>query len=119
MKGLAKAVIRLCICAGWSELLLVAHTTLLEILCHGSFHFHFCNLFSRTIKSVLSVWMDTYPEDFREPPGYPCLHYLENFAKQNIPESDLSIRVRHKIEKFKKEDLGKSGTVTTQKFEPR
>ena len=87
----------------------------MEFLSHAlPFYFHQCNLFSRTIKSVLSVWMDTYPEDFREPPGYPCLHYLENFAKQNIPESDLSIRVRHKIEKFKKEDLGKSGTVKTQ-----
>ena len=25
------------VCAGWSEPLLVAHTTLLEILCRGSF----------------------------------------------------------------------------------
>ena len=28
-KQLAKALIRLCVCAGWSEPLLVAHTTLL------------------------------------------------------------------------------------------
>ena len=33
---LAKAQIRLHICAGLSEPLLVAHTTLLEISCHGS-----------------------------------------------------------------------------------
>ena len=32
----AKALIRLRVCAGWSEALLVAHTTLLEILCRGS-----------------------------------------------------------------------------------
>ena len=37
-KWLAKALIRLRIWAGWSELLLVAHTTLLEISCHGSNH---------------------------------------------------------------------------------
>ena len=80
----------------------------MHYFCQNSLHYlHYFEL-------LLSVWMDTYPEDFREPPGYPCLHYLENFAKQNIPESDLSIRVRHKIEKFKKEDLGKSGTVKTQ-----
>ena len=30
------ALIRLRVCAGWSEPLLVAHTTLLEISCHGS-----------------------------------------------------------------------------------
>ena len=37
-KPLAKALIRLRICAGWSEPLLVAHITLLEITCHGSYH---------------------------------------------------------------------------------
>ena len=35
-KRLAKALISLRVCAGWSESLLVAHTTLLEISCHGS-----------------------------------------------------------------------------------
>ena len=33
---LAKALIRLRVCVGWSEALLVAHTTLLEISCSGS-----------------------------------------------------------------------------------
>ena len=33
----AKALIRLRVCAGWSEALLVAHTTLLEISCRSSF----------------------------------------------------------------------------------
>ena len=37
LKRLAKALIRLRICAGWSELLLVPHTTLLEISCPGSY----------------------------------------------------------------------------------
>ena len=36
LKRLAKALIRLRVCAGWSEASLVAHTTLLEIQCHGS-----------------------------------------------------------------------------------
>ena len=36
LKRLAKALIRLHVCAGWSEALLVAHTTLLEISCTGS-----------------------------------------------------------------------------------
>ena len=35
-KRLAKALIRLRVCAGWSEVLLVALTTLLEISCRGS-----------------------------------------------------------------------------------
>ena len=35
-KRVAKALIRLRVCAGWSEPLLVAHTILLEISCRGS-----------------------------------------------------------------------------------
>ena len=35
-KQLAKAMISLCVCAGWSEPLLVAHTTLLEISYYDS-----------------------------------------------------------------------------------
>ncbi|KAL3871362.1 hypothetical protein ACJMK2_039369 [Sinanodonta woodiana] len=61
----------------------------------------------RAIKSVISVWFDTYPEDFREPPDYPCLHTLEQFAKNYVPDSDLAIRAQHKIEKFQKELAGK------------
>ena len=38
-KRLAKALIRLCVCAGWSEPLAVAHSTLLEILLHGSYYY--------------------------------------------------------------------------------
>ena len=36
-KRQAKALIRLCVCAGWSKALLVAHTALLEISRTGSF----------------------------------------------------------------------------------
>ena len=35
-KRIANALIRLRICTGWSEALQIAHTTLLEIPCHGS-----------------------------------------------------------------------------------
>ena len=35
-KRIAKALIRLRVCVGWSESLMVAHTTLLEISCRGS-----------------------------------------------------------------------------------
>ena len=41
LKRLAKSQIRLGVCAGWSEHLLVAHTTLLEMSCRGSFFFFF------------------------------------------------------------------------------
>ncbi|KAJ8311804.1 hypothetical protein KUTeg_010641 [Tegillarca granosa] len=62
----------------------------------------------RTVKSVISVWLDTYPEDFREEPDYPCLHTLEQFSKLHIPDSDLMTRARHKIEKFRREAASRS-----------
>ena len=68
-------------------------------------------LIPRTIKSVLSVWLDTFPEDFRSPPDYPCLSRLEAFARDQVPDSDLGVRTRHKREKFRKEDLGNSGMI--------
>ena len=49
----AKALIRLRVCAGWSEPSLVAHSTLLEISCRGSFIFTmlWLALFSRYSES--------------------------------------------------------------------
>ena len=43
-KRSAKALIRLSVSAGWSEPLLVAHTTLLVISCHGSIIISFSSL---------------------------------------------------------------------------
>ena len=65
----------------------------------------------RTVKSVISVWMDTYPDDFRDDPDYTCLRTLEEFSKVHVPDSDLATRARHKMEKFQREAEGKSGTV--------
>ena len=57
LKLLAKALIRLRVCAGWSAPLLVAHTTLLEISCRGSYdstvylfaYENFCNWSGRKL----------------------------------------------------------------------
>ena len=48
---LAKALIRLCVCAGWSEPLLVAQTKFLEISCTGS---NFINV-TVLLKSVHAI----------------------------------------------------------------
>ena len=55
-KWLAKALIRLCVCAGWSEHLLVAHTTLLEISCRGSI---MCFL-GWIVLNTLITWVSLY-----------------------------------------------------------
>lgn len=55
--------------------------------------------------------MDTYPDDFRDYPDYKCLKVLEEFSHQFIPDSDLELRARHKIEKFEREAVSNSGNV--------
>ncbi|XP_064616076.1 ral guanine nucleotide dissociation stimulator-like 1 isoform X2 [Liolophura sinensis] len=57
----------------------------------------------KTIKSVLSVWLDTYPEDFRTPPNYECLETLLRFAEESVPDNDLAIKAQHKLDRFLKE----------------
>ncbi|CAH1786637.1 unnamed protein product, partial [Owenia fusiformis] len=58
----------------------------------------------KSLRSVLSVWLDTYSEDFKEPPNYPCLNALYKFTSKYMPDNDLALRVRHRIDKFKKEE---------------
>ena len=54
-KQLAKALISLRVCAGWSEPLLVAHTTLLEISCLGSYVEHDMTMSKIPFLSLLSL----------------------------------------------------------------
>ena len=59
LKRLAKALIRLRVCAGWSEPLLVAHTILLEISCRGSdvsmsLFEHQCSVVHYNVQSLLA-----------------------------------------------------------------
>jgi len=58
----------------------------------------------RSIKSFLSVWIDTYPEDFRDPPTFPCLKQLISLAERHMPGSDIVTRATHKMERFKKDE---------------
>ena len=53
-KRLGKALISLRVSAGWSELLLVAHTTLLEISCHNSALF--CIPCNDQLSMLLPIW---------------------------------------------------------------
>ena len=59
-KPLAKALIRLCVCAGLSEALLVAHTTLLEISCRGSIIFLYEIIKLKSMLSGLNLMYLTF-----------------------------------------------------------
>ena len=55
VKRLAKALNRLHVCTGWSELLLVAHTTLLEISCRGSIIYFTVNYLIKGISDLIHL----------------------------------------------------------------
>ena len=75
-------LIRLCTCAGWSEPLLVAHTTLLEITCSGSYGLiqqtfggsKFLVLINSTVQKFTATSFQLYP-----------------YVKQHGSRSDLTI----------------------------
>ncbi|XP_023722934.1 ral guanine nucleotide dissociation stimulator-like 1 isoform X3 [Cryptotermes secundus] len=58
----------------------------------------------KTLVLALHVWLDSYPEDFRSPPTHPTLHQLLYFCHQHLPESELEMKVRHRLDRFSKED---------------
>jgi len=46
---------------------------------------------------VISAWLDTYPDDFRDPPHYSALRRLRQFAVDELPDSDLQRRVAGRL----------------------
>ncbi|XP_049815451.1 ral guanine nucleotide dissociation stimulator-like 1 [Schistocerca nitens] len=58
----------------------------------------------KTLVLALHVWLDSFPEDFRDPPMHPTLHQLLYFCQQYLPESELEVKVRHRLDRFNKED---------------
>ncbi|KAI4829027.1 hypothetical protein KUCAC02_023091 [Chaenocephalus aceratus] len=39
------------------------------------------------LASILRAWLDQCPEDFQEPPDYPCLHRLTDYLRRALPLS--------------------------------
>jgi len=53
---------------------------------------------------VLSVWLETYPDDFREPPEYTALTSLLQFALCNASDNDLAQKARDQLSLFRECD---------------
>ena len=54
----------------------------------------------RTLRQTIHVWLDQYPEDFQEPPNYPCLSQLEAFCRRVMPDSELDQKVNEVAMRF-------------------
>lgn len=53
---------------------------------------------------MLSVWLETYPDDFREPPEYSTLTSLLQFALCNAFDNDLAQKARDQLIAFRGRD---------------
>ncbi|XP_045785446.1 ral guanine nucleotide dissociation stimulator isoform X3 [Maniola jurtina] len=63
----------------------------------------------KTLVACLHVWLDTYPEDFRQPPHHPALQQLLAFTQLHLPGSELHSKVLQKLAIFSAERNGSAG----------
>lgn len=63
------------------------------------------------IGSVFRAWIDHCPEDFREPPGHPCLVKLLEFLKRHMPGSAPERRAHKLLEQFQKQEGANDGKI--------
>ncbi|XP_041988655.1 ral guanine nucleotide dissociation stimulator isoform X3 [Aricia agestis] len=62
----------------------------------------------KTLVACLHVWLDTYPEDFRQPPHHPALQQLLAFTQLHLPGSELHSKVLQKLAFFSADRNGSS-----------
>ncbi|XP_064845783.1 ral guanine nucleotide dissociation stimulator-like 1 isoform X2 [Oncorhynchus masou masou] len=53
--------------------------------------------------SILRVWLDQCPEDFQEPPSYPCLHRVMAYLQRALPGSEPMRKAQSLLEQLKAE----------------
>ncbi|XP_049588243.1 ral guanine nucleotide dissociation stimulator-like 1 isoform X2 [Syngnathus scovelli] len=52
------------------------------------------------LASILRAWLDQCPEDFQEPPDYPCLHRLMDYLRGALPGSEALRRAEGLLEQL-------------------
>uniref|UniRef100_A0A4W6FU78 Ral guanine nucleotide dissociation stimulator-like 1 n=1 Tax=Lates calcarifer TaxID=8187 RepID=A0A4W6FU78_LATCA len=52
------------------------------------------------LASILRAWLDQCPEDFQEPPDYPCLHRLMDYLRKALPGSEALRRAEGLLEQL-------------------
>lgn len=55
---------------------------------------------SSALASILRAWLDQCPEDFQEPPEYPCLHRLMDYLRKALPGSEALRRAESLLEQL-------------------
>ncbi|XP_074654188.1 ral guanine nucleotide dissociation stimulator-like 1 isoform X2 [Tubulanus polymorphus] len=58
----------------------------------------------KSYRGVINIWLDSYADDFRDPPHYASLNKLIEFAVNDCKDVDLRHRAEQRLEKFKREE---------------
>uniref|UniRef100_A0A8C7LKJ1 Ral guanine nucleotide dissociation stimulator-like 1 n=1 Tax=Oncorhynchus mykiss TaxID=8022 RepID=A0A8C7LKJ1_ONCMY len=58
---------------------------------------------AHALVSILRVWLDQCPEDFQEPPSYPCLHRVMAYLQRALPGSEPMRKAQSLLEQLKAE----------------
>ncbi|CAN9500520.1 unnamed protein product [Ophioblennius macclurei] len=67
------------------------------VRCHGS---ESNGAIRNALASILRAWLDQCPEDFQEPPDYPCLHRLMEYLRKALPGSEALRRAEGLLEQL-------------------
>uniref|UniRef100_A0A0A9YLB9 Ral guanine nucleotide dissociation stimulator-like 1 n=3 Tax=Lygus hesperus TaxID=30085 RepID=A0A0A9YLB9_LYGHE len=54
-------------------------------------------LHRKTLVGALHVWLESYPEDWSQPP-YPMLRQVIPFTQHHLPNSELHIKLKHRLQ---------------------
>lgn len=60
----------------------------------------------KTLCGALHVWLESYPEDWCQPPLYTMIHQLLLFTQQHLPNSELHIKLKHRLQSFQSQQKG-------------
>ncbi|XP_076009326.1 ral guanine nucleotide dissociation stimulator-like 1 isoform X2 [Genypterus blacodes] len=52
------------------------------------------------LASILRAWLDQCPQDFQEPPDYPCLHRMMDYLRRVLPGSEPLRRAESLLEQL-------------------
>ncbi|KAK9510137.1 hypothetical protein O3M35_004984 [Rhynocoris fuscipes] len=52
----------------------------------------------KTLCGALHVWLESYPEDWNQPPLHPMIHQLLLFTQRYLPNSELHIKLKHRLQ---------------------
>ena len=70
--------------------------------------------YRKTLRQALHVWLDQFPEDYMEPPNFPCLSHLETFCRKVMPGSELDAKVQRKGKIIRKDSSTKDSPLIKQ-----